>query len=269
MKILDVTDLEQFIAHGWCMVRGAFTARQAQAARAVVWRRMAQKIGILESQPSTWPPAYDIEEHLTDPVVIACFTDRLATAIDELVGVGRWTGDRRWGLWPVNFYYGAQRAERWPSTSWHVDGNWFRHTIDAHYQGLLLVGLFSDVAPGAGGMVVSAGSHRRTARVLAGHPQGLTHRELFDRVLAEPLDRFCEITGEAGDVMLGHPFLFHTRGFKRHGEPRILSNSEVPLRAPLVLDRPDGDYSVLEQSIRTALGEPPAPRHDDAMPCQF
>jgi len=83
------------------------------------------------------------------------------------------------------------------------------------------------------------------------------------------LDAFCEITGAAGDVMLGHPFLFHTRGYKRHGAPRILSNSEVPLRAPLALERADGDYSVLERSIRAALTGAPQPRRDDAMSCRF
>jgi hypothetical protein len=269
MMILETQDLEQFAIHGWCIVRGAFTARQAEAARAAVWRRMAHKAGILESQPSTWPPAYDIEEQLADPAVLACFTDRLAAAIEQLVGDDRWTGVRRWGFWPVNFYHGSNSADRWPATGWHIDGNWFRHTLHSPQQGLLLAGLFSDVAPGGGGMVVAAGSHRRTARVLAAHPDGVSHTELFDRVLAEPLGGFCEITGQAGDVMLGHPWLFHTRGFKRHGEPRILSNSEVPLREPMVLERAAGDYSVLEQSIRLALSEPPGPPLHDAMPCKF
>lgn len=269
MKILDSKDLEQFTTHGWCMVPGAFTARQAEAACEVVWRRMAHKRGIERADPRTWPPAYDIEEHLTDPEILACFTDRLAAAIEQLLGAGRWTGERRWGFWPVNFSYGSDHPEPWPATSWHVDGNWFRHTLDAPNQGLLLVGLFTDVPPGAGGMVVAGGSHRRTARVLGANPQGLTHFELFERVLAEPLDAFCEITGTAGDVMLGHPFLFHTRGYKRHGAPRILSNSEVPLRAPLVLERADGAYSVLERSIRAALTEAPQPRRDDAMSCRF
>jgi hypothetical protein len=269
MPVLETTDLEQFAVHGWCMVRGAFSAAQAQAARAAVWRRMASKAGILEAAPSTWPASYDIEELVSEPAVIACFTERVAAAIDQLVGEDRWTGVRRWGFWPVNFYYGSGHAARWPSTGWHIDGNWFQHTLTAPQQGLLLVGIFTDVGPGGGGMVVSAGSHRRTARVLAANPGGLGHFELFDRVLADPIGGFCEITGQAGDVMLGHPWLFHTRGFKRHGEPRILSNSEVPLREAMVLDRADGDYSVLERSIRLALDEPAAGPPDDAMKCQF
>src|SRR5204862_706391 len=155
MSVLADSDLVQLVERGWCTVRGAFTAEQARAARAVVWRRMEAKRAIREADPSTWPPAYDIEEHLTDPAVLGCFTDRLAAAIEELVGEGRWTGERRWGFWPVSFHYGADHPAQWPAYGWHVDGNWFRHTVDCPRQGLLLVGLFSDIAPGGGGMVVS------------------------------------------------------------------------------------------------------------------
>lgn len=269
MTVLEPTDLDQFVERGWCTVRGAFSAPRAREARAVVWQRMAEKRAIHELDPTTWPPAYDIEEHLDHPAVLACFTDRLAAAIEQIVGADRWTGERRWGLWPVNFHYGAEEPARWPAHGWHIDGNWFRHTVDCPRQGLLLIGLFSDISPGGGGVVVSTGSHRRAARVLATHPEGLAHRELFARVLAEPIGGFCELTGPAGDVVLGHPFLFHTRGFKRHGEPRVISNSEVPLRAPMQLERATGDYSVLERSIRAALAEVPPPPPPDAMVCRF
>jgi hypothetical protein len=268
MSVLRPEDLEQFSARGYCVLRGAFTRAQAEAACDVVWRRMRDKRGIHRDDPTSWPHAYDIEEHLADPAVLACFSDRLACGIEQLLGRDRWTGERRWGFWPVNFSFGAEDPAPWPTTSWHIDGNWFRHTLDCPRQGLLVIGLFSDVAPGTGGTIVAGGSHRRTAHVLAEHPNGLTHLELFDRVLAEPLGNFCELTGTAGDVVLAHPFLFHTRGFKRTGGPRILSNTEAPLREPLRLERADADYSVLEASIRRALCEPIAV-DSGALRCRF
>jgi hypothetical protein len=269
MRVLRAEDAKRFVEQGWCTLDGAFTAKQALAARTVIWRRMREKRGIVEDDPSTWPPAYDIEEVRRDPEIVACFTDRVADAVGDLLGHDRWCGERRWGFWPVNFHFGATAAERWPNWGWHVDGNWFRHTVDSPRQGLLLVGLFSDVAPGGGGTIVAGGSHRRTARVLAAHPEGLTHLELFERVLSEPIGNFTELTGAAGDVILAHPFLFHARGYKRSGPPRFISNTEAPLRAPLRLDRADGDYSVLEHSIRAALSEPALPQPDDAMRCRF
>ncbi len=269
MSTLSSNQIDRFIEQGFCFLEGAFTAAQAAAARACVWDRMAAKRGIIEDDPSTWPPAYDIEEHLATPEVHACFTDRLAVAIEALLGPGRWWGERRWGLWPVNFHFGTNEPYRIPEFGWHIDGNWFRHTLDCPKQGLLIIGLFSDIEPYGGGTIIAQGSHKRTARVLAQYPNGLTHHELFEHVLAEPLGNFLEITGAAGDVVLAHPFLFHTRGFKHDQSPRFISNTEAPLRAPLVLERdhPD-DYSVLERSIREALSSPPVALQQP-MRCRF
>jgi hypothetical protein len=268
--MLSSDDLDSFAERGFCVLRGAFGARQAAAARDVVWHRMAEKAGIRREDPATWPPAFDIEERLTAPEILGCFTDSLAEAIEAITGPGRWCGRRSWGFWPVNFRYGAGQPRRAiPASGWHADGNWFRHTIDSPRQGLLLIGLFSDIGEGCGGTIVASGSHHRTARVLAAHPEGMTHLELSDAVLAEPIGNFTELVGEAGDVVLAHPFLFHTRGFKHAGPPRIISNTEAGLTAPLRLDRSDGSpYSVLEQSIRTALhGAPPVFRNP--LRCRF
>ncbi|MBZ4422799.1 phytanoyl-CoA dioxygenase family protein [Myxococcus sp. RHSTA-1-4] len=269
MGVLSPDQLDSFIERGFCVLEGAFTSSQAAAARERVWERMEAKRGIRREDPATWPPAYDIEEHLDAPEVLATFTDRLAAAVEELLGPGRWRGDRRWGFWPVNFHFGAHEPYRIPDFSWHVDGNWFRHTLDCPRQGLLVIGLFSDIAPRHGGTIISQGSHRRTARVLARHPEGLTHLELFERVLAEPIGDFLELTGAAGDVVLGHPFLFHTRGYKHGGPPRFISNTEAGLKEPLVLERENpADYSVLERSIRVAL-QAPLPVPGGAQLCRF
>jgi hypothetical protein len=42
-----------------------------------------------KQDPSTWPQAYDIEEHLVNPEVLECFTDRIASAIGQLAGRDR------------------------------------------------------------------------------------------------------------------------------------------------------------------------------------
>jgi hypothetical protein len=268
-EILTTGQIDSFIDDGFCRLSGAFTAAQAAAVRQRLWRRMEKKARIRENDPSTWPPNYDIEEHLNHPEVSACFTDRLAGAIEQLVGADRWRGIRSWGLWPVNFSYGADRTDDYPSRGWHIDGNWFRHTIDSPYQGLLVIGLFTDIEPGWGGTILALGSHKRTARVLARQRGGIQHRDLFRAVLSEPLGNFHEITGRAGDVVLAHPFLFHTRGFKRAGPPRIISNTEAGLTRPLRFNRRNlQEYSVLETSILGALLEEPIPPRGAKM-CRF
>jgi hypothetical protein len=157
--MLTSEQIDSFIELGYCIVPGAFTRRQAEAACEQVWRNMEKKAGIRKDDPSTWPDAYDIEQQLSSPEVLACFTDRLASSIEQIVGFGRWLGQRRWGFWPVNFSHGSGSLDRFPDYGWHIDGNWFRHSIDCPKQGLLVIGLFTDIVPRSGGTVLALGSH--------------------------------------------------------------------------------------------------------------
>jgi hypothetical protein len=258
MRVLSFSDIESFIERGFCMLRGAFTSQQAAAAVDCLWQRIEQKTPIRRCDPATWPASYDIEEQLRSPQVLACFNDPVASAVEQLVGEGRWSGDRRWGFWPVNFSYGANSPDDYPTSSWHIDGNWFRHTIDCPKQGLLVIGLFTDIQPRGGGTILAGGSHKLTTRVLAKYPEGISHIELFQEALRQPLGDFHEIIGNAGDVALCHPFLFHCRGHKYCGPPRIISNTEAGLRQPMNLRRSNfADHSPLERSIIQALAEEP------------
>jgi hypothetical protein len=269
MRGLSPSDIESFVELGYCTLRGAFTAQQAGAASDCLWRRVEQKTMIRRHDPATWPEAYDIEEHLQSPEVLACFSDDLTFAVEQLVGSGRWRGYREWGFWPINFSYGANLPYDYPIGGWHIDGNWFRHTLDCPKQGLLVIGLFTDIQPRGGGTILAGGSHKITARVLARHPDGISHVDLFHEVLQEPLGHFWEVTGNAGDVFLCHPFLFHCRGYKHCGPPRIISNTEAGLWQPMNFGRPNfPDHSPLERSIIQALAEGlSSPR--GARPCFF
>jgi hypothetical protein len=221
---------------------------------------MEQLGGVREEDPSTWPDFFNVEEHLWEPDVIASFSDRLCAAIAQLVGPDRWSGRRKWGLWPINFSFGKDRPWVMPDRGWHIDGNYFRHTLDTPKQGLLLCGLFSDIGPRGGGTAIAQGSHKMTARVLARHPGGMTHRELFDEVLQDPIGDVVEGTGAAGDVLIMHPWTFHTRSQNHSDSVRFMSNTEAALRKPLRFDRSDDEHSILEVSIKRALVEkPPAP----------
>jgi hypothetical protein len=266
---LTPLDIEDFVEQGFCILRGAFCREQASAAVDCLWRRIEEKTPIKRWDPATWPDSYDIEEHLPSPEVLACFNDSVAAAVEQLVGRGRWNGERRWGLWPVNFHYGSHLPYDYPAGGWHVDGNWFRHTIDCPRQGLLVIGMFTDIEPRWGGTILAGGSHKLAARVLAKHPEGMTHTDLFEEVLRSPLGNFYEITGHPGDVVLGHPFLFHTRGYKHAGPPRVISNTEAGLLAPMNFRRLDfAQYSPLERSIVQAIAEEPK-IPQDARICRF
>ncbi|MET8564513.1 hypothetical protein ABZV75_29530 [Streptomyces flaveolus] len=162
---------------------------------------MRDKARIDRAGPRTRPAVYDIEERLPPPPEVrACFPDVRARAVAELGGPG-WRGEHDWAFWPVHFSHGADRNRPAPcpwragTSTATVSGTRSTHSR----QRLLPIGLYSDVAPTGGGTLAAAGSHRRTAHVLA------------------------------------HPFLFQTGTCKHTGPPRFTSNTAAGLTASLRL----------------------------------
>ena len=91
----------------------------------------------------------------------------------------------------------------------------------------------------------------------AGEP-GLSFMELGARLACTAARPVALATGEAGDVYLCHPFLVHAAQVHR-GTGRASSPSPASHRSgDLVLDRPDGDHSPVEQAVRTGLGLAPS-----------
>ncbi|MFC4808578.1 phytanoyl-CoA dioxygenase family protein [Paenibacillus sp. GCM10023250] len=201
------------------------------------------------------------------------------TADDKLPG---------WGWWPVNFFVG--KGEPWavPTNGWHWDGIHFRHYVDSPEQGLLCLCLFSDIAPRGGGTLVVEGSHKAVARLLTQFPDGVELGEgihaLHDehpyfakltgrdggRLSVEERNAYfmdqahvdedgarlqvVETTGEAGDVILCHPFLVHAASPNHSGKVRFMCNRTSPLKERLSLQREGADgCSPLERSIRAAV----------------
>lgn len=289
-RVLSEEQTEQFIERGWTQVEAAFPRDRALAAQDFLWDRLAER-GVRREDRATWTePIVHIQETYSDPVFQACATERLADAVEDLVGPGRWNGRDRtgnWGWWPVNFGKGSDAPWDVPTTGWHWDGQHFRHHVDSPEQGLLLLCMFSEIGPRGGGTLVAEGSHRIVARLLRRHPEGMEHRDAIatclrrhpwlaeltgnappteqDRVArfmdrterdADGLSlRVVEITASPGDVFLCHPFLIHAASPNHSGVPRFMCNRTTPLRERMHLEGPDADRSPVEISIRRALAK--------------
>ncbi|WP_127531609.1 phytanoyl-CoA dioxygenase family protein [Paenibacillus kobensis] len=66
--------------------------------------------------------------------------------------------------------------------------------------------------------------------------------------------RVVEVLGQAGDVFLCHPFLYHCGSPNHSGNPRIMCNLNTPLKAPISLSRDSTTkHTLLEISILKAL----------------
>lgn len=284
---MTALEIEQFVESGWVRVREAFSPAAALSAQSVVWEALSRR-GVDRADRQTWAqPIVHLRENFRTPEFDACDTERLADAIEDLVGEGRFAQRGQpvaWGWWPVNFALGADREWDVPAEGWHWDGIHFRHFLDSPEQGLLCLCYFSEVGERGGGTLVAEGSHRIVARFLAANPDGVELNEGIQAVRQEHswlrdltgadtgpdrAERFMarahadtdggrlrvvETRAEPGDVFLCHPFLFHAASRNHSGRPRFMCNRTTPLRERMRFDRPDpADFSPLEISIMRAV----------------
>ena len=164
--------------------------------------------------------------------------------------------------------------------NWHVDGDFFVHFLDSPEQALLVIPLFSDIAPGGGATYIAPDGLPAVARYLAAHPEGVVAAKCAfvsslsptlrpgapDPPSADPSYRshpaevakcadFVELTGSTGDVVLLHPLMPHSASPNLLRVPRVITNPPVGLRAPFCFDRADpAEYSLVERATLRALG---------------
>jgi len=80
---------------------------------------------------------------------------------------------------------------------------------------------------------------------------------------------FMEMTGEAGDVVLLHPYVLHATSQNVLGVARFIFNPPLTLRQPMNFDRDAKEYSLVEQAVLRGLGvdrlryQPSAPREQE------
>ncbi|MFC5531436.1 phytanoyl-CoA dioxygenase family protein [Cohnella yongneupensis] len=202
-KVLSPEQIEQFKELGWVKVESAFPRETALACQQFLWNKLRDR-GVDQEDPSTWNvPMIYMQEAYRSPEFDRCNTARMADAIEDLIGPGRWT-DRgvygiddvksTWGWWPVNFSLGADKEWNVPQEGWHWDGIHFRHFVDSPDQGLLCLCIFSEVGAKGGGTLVVEGSHKLVARFLSQHPEGLESQAAIDS-LNRQHSYLAELTG--------------------------------------------------------------------------
>jgi hypothetical protein len=254
-SVLSAEQIGEFVESGCCVVRGAYSRHAAASLADAVWERVEAQTAIRRSDRQTWPTHYYLPPVAADQEAFACMTPHLERAIEELVGPFD-RGTMRWNF-PMNFTIRDRTPGQAPFGGWHIDGVWEHDSLQRLPFSLLVIGLVTDIEPGFGGTVLSLGSHKRSARVIADPETNLFRPDLFRELLSDPIGNFYEINGRAGDVVLIHPFVLHTTGYNCFGPPRIINSIRVKAVSPLCLDGPDEERTPLERSIRTALHETP------------
>lgn len=273
---------DEFVSSGYWIVRQAFEADVASRCRREVWKYMESEHGIIETEPESWRRApqgrLGIAEMFQGDVWDACWTEKLRTAIDTLCGAGRWKPVKGCGWWVVTFP-GVNVGPWGAEGKWHVDGHGYKHTAQSREVGLVLIFLFSDIVRNGGGTALAPGSHRTVADILlqAGN-RGLFGPELSKKAAQnhDTKENVVEITGQAGDVVLCHPFLLHARSKNLGSTIRFMCHPAIPLYEPLRLcpeDDPTPVERVAIDLVKKKLREGPSVEvvgaspnsYDDAM----
>ena len=266
-RTLTESDIDHFIRKGHVVLRDCFSREIAAE-----WREFAfKRLGYDPSDVSTWSEPR-IHLPTMNRVPIREIAPRAWDGICDLLG-----GEDRianiqpsWGDgFIINFALGADKEWVPPEKhhwGWHKDGDFFRHFLDSPEQGLLTIVVWSDILPKSGGTFVACDSVKHVARHLHANPQGLLPGDGFGQLVAECED-FVEITGNAGDVVLLHPFILHSASNNPSGRARFITNPAVALKEQMEFNRGDpNDFSPVELAVLSGLGKerldfkPTAPR---------
>ncbi|KAF7784713.1 hypothetical protein Agabi119p4_878 [Agaricus bisporus var. burnettii] len=276
-EYLTAEQVDHFLEHGYIIIKNAFTREQAADFTSELWTRL----GLDPNDKSTWT-----QERIHMPwlkrVKVADFSPKAWGAITDLLG-----GEERINVdatgWGDSFIVNlgteecarqAQSAHPRDLTNWHVDGDFFIHFLDSPEQALLVIPIYSDIAPRGGGTMICPDGIDLVAKYLASHPEGVrpvgvafapsnsTYQDPKDDPeylstldVAKRCSNFVELTGEVGDVVLMHPLMLHSASKNHLQIPRVITNPPVSIKEPFVLSRGNKeDYSLVEQKTLKALG---------------
>ena len=273
---LSRSDAEQFVERGYVVVKGAFSKDIAAAVCAAAWRELGEKHGVDRHDPDTWNQPFMGRKAVTGYVrtqgtgrrflLKSCAPRAFYAQADIIGGADRLPGNGAalaWGDAAIG-NLGLPNTASWQpphprQPGWHKDGWHFRHFLDSPEQGLLTVPIFSDILPRSGGTFIASDSIAPVARLLESLPAGL-HPDSVQGGgylipgLVEQCTRFEELTGEAGDVALLHPYMLHRVSVNPSIRPRFIANAALVLAQPMRFAREPGDaYSLVELTTLRAL----------------
>jgi hypothetical protein len=253
MKVLNASEVEQFVEQGFVTIRDCVSAEVIVDWREWCFNRLgtteAAAQSILRGQEEL-PPVLSVDSALLAP--------RAYSAACDLVGgpemlAGKW-------LWTDGFLVNSNPESDQPwtvpppaSESWHLDTHWYRCFLDSPEWAILCIVGWSDIGRHEGATVVSPSSAKRVARYLYEHPEGVTGWPI-QALLGDNPD-YKELEMAAGDVTFVSRHLVHTASPNLGPRPRIITRPALTLREPLRLGAGAGGRSPLEQMTLRALGE--------------
>lgn len=267
---LSRAELESFAADGFIQLRGAFPRRVAEGVVRDAHARFAEdpgrwlqggdlgQLGVDMARydaadPSTWPRGR--VDLLGDRrFAFAEFSPRAAAAIAQLLEEVPVSTSSFANNLIVQYPQACPDADWRPEPhwhSWHLDCPKPQTRLSEQRAGLLVLILFSDLEPDSGNTWFAPDSVGHVARALAAAPEGIDFCDIetAPRYTVQ-CERFHEVTGSAGDILLAHPLLLHTASANPSPRIRWLGNPMIYIDRPL---DPVHGRSLVERMIRDAV----------------
>ena len=253
--MLTPDQIDEFDQKGFTCLPGAFSAVEASEMEDVLWEALNRLYGADRADSSTWQIDHvsGLQSLKTHPAFDAIGSPAVEKAIDELLGKDCWQKPVQWGQFLVNF----PKDDNWSvPAGWHTD---FDFTVPSGVlQGVLVFAFLADVHAQGGGTAILRSSHRLMQQFLEQQPSKFrakmkTVRKAFmesdpwlndlgsetdrsDRIqqfMKSPHEignislQVEELTGQAGDVVLGHPWLLHAAAPNCGNYPRFMRVQRV------------------------------------------
>lgn len=272
-RFLSPEQIEQFLEDGFFVIEGAFDRELAERWRLDGIRRIREEPerwvrgynpnvparrldDFSPDDPSTWTwPRIDLLGE--ESMAIEDFSPEGWAAICDLLGGPERIETRSWNNYLiVNVNAHAHLDVPGPAPdwdSWHIDDPNPATRLDAIKNGLVCVALFSDLLPRSGNTWLAPDSVGRVARKLAQHPEGYDFCADRGEHITMECERFHEVTGKAGDLLMMHPLMMHSSSPNPSGRIRWMGNPMVYMREPLDPFRPEAELSPVELAIRRAI----------------
>jgi hypothetical protein len=236
--MLTDEELTTFQRDGIVKLPSAFSTEDAARMRDVLWYELAKLYGMEREDRSTWTTLRPTGLKTTHKhrAADAILGPPLRSALDGLLGA--WKEPPHLGQVLVTMPEGVPWAV--PHRQWHTDEG-----FDEPPQAVKIWALLGDLEPGGGGTPQVAGSHQVISRFLTTTAQR-EFKAVRDAVLRsdpwfrnltseersvdpmEPADidglpvRVVELTGQAGDVFLTHPWILHSIAPNANDTPRMI-----------------------------------------------
>ena len=259
-QCVDPAHIQRWVDRGWERL-GYSPTDPATWQKDIVWMKNESEVAIRDIAPRAWAALLEVVGG----------EERLETQVMDTPAHFYPVNSFNWSdALIVNLRRGADQSWQPPSAQtggWHKDGGYFKHFLDSPEQGLLTIVCWTDMRHQGGGTFIAPDSVGVVARYMLEHPEGIAPDGFEIQKLLDQCTRFEELTGDAGDFIILHPYMLHGSSQNVLGAPRIITNPPVWLKEPFNFHRADpADYSLVELATLRALGvdhldfEPAAPR---------